>query len=184
MATSLFQKLFASIAKPNLKAIRTKAEHGDAEAQFSLGLKYSSGHADAHGFAEAVRWYRKAAEQNHSRAQFNLGIMFAQGQGVVKDDAAALIWIRKAAENGEVGAQHDLGIRYQRSSLRYSKMEKMDAADSRIEAYKWLHLAAVQGDKGSAAACEQVMLGMSRAEVTEGSHRVAAFFDGKPQPAN
>jgi TPR repeat protein len=181
MATSLFQKLFASIAKPNLKAIRTKAEHGDAEAQFSLGLKYSSGHGDAHGFAEAVRWYRKAAEQNHSLAQFNLGTMFAQGQGVVKDDAAALTWIRKAAESGEAGAQHDLGIQSQRSSLRHSKM---DATDSRIEAYKWLHLAAVQGYKGSAAACEQVMLGMSRAEVTEGNHRVAAFLDRKPQPAN
>jgi TPR repeat protein len=53
--------------------------------------------------------------------------------------------------------------------------DQMDCVESRIEAYKWFHLAAAQGYKGSAAACERVTLGMTREEVTDGNQRAAAF---------
>jgi TPR repeat protein len=56
----------------------------------------------------------------------------------------------------------------------------MDCAESRVEAYKWFHLAAAQGYKGSDAACERVTLGMTREEVVDGNQRTAAFVVRKP----
>jgi TPR repeat protein len=47
--------------------------------------------------------------------------------------------------------------------------------ESKIEAYKWLHLAAAQGFQGSEAACETVALVMTREEVADGNRRAAAF---------
>ncbi len=52
--------------------------------------------------------------------------------------------------------------------------------ESKIEAYKWLQLAAAQGYKGSAEACDRVALGMTREEVTEGDQGAAAFVATKP----
>src|SRR5207249_3160915 len=106
--------------------------------------------------------------QNHCLAQFNLGMMLAQGQGMPRDDAAALTWFRKAAEGGDGGAQYLLGMRYHRSSV---DALQTDATESRIEAYKWFRVSAAQGYKGSDAARERVILGMTREEVTEGNHR-------------
>ena len=121
---------------------------------------------------QAAHWYRKAADQSHALAQFNLGVMYARGQGVDRDDATAGMWLGKAAQQGDAGAQYHLGMRHHRASIG---SQPRDAVESRVEAFKWLHLAAAQGYKGSVAACEFVTLGMTREEVTDGNHRRAAF---------
>lgn len=157
--------------------MRVKAEQGDADAQFGLGLRYGAAQGVSQDFVQAAEWYRKAANQNHVLAQFNLGLMYAKGQGMPRDDAAALVWIRKAAEAGDAGAQFNMGTRYHRASLDGLQM---DAAESKIEAFKWLHLAAAQGYRGSAAAFEMVTLTMSLQEVTEGNQRAATFAVGRP----
>jgi TPR repeat protein len=151
-----------------------KAEEGDAEAQFGLGLKFANG--EAQDYLQAAQWYRKAADQNHSLAQFNLGMMYAQGQGMAPDEGEAVRWIRRAAEQGDAAAQFNLGSRYHRASV--SGLE-MDAAESRIEAYKWFQLAAAQGYKNSLLTCEPVTLRMTHDDVAEGNDRVATFV-----PAN
>jgi TPR repeat protein len=56
----------------------------------------------------------------------------------------------------------------------------LDTLEPRVEAYKWLQLAATQGYKGSAEACERVTLGMSRDEVAEGNRRTVEFVPHKP----
>ena len=48
--------------KPEIDALRARAEQGDAPAQFALGVMY----------AEAVRWYGLAAEQGHARTGIRL----------------------------------------------------------------------------------------------------------------
>jgi uncharacterized protein len=157
--------------------LRAKADGGDAEAQFDLALHYSSAEGEELDFALAARWYRKAAEQDHLLAQYNLGVMFARGQGMPRDDGAAEEWTRKAAEGGDAGGQYDLGVRYHRASV---DRLRLGAVESRIEAYKWFHLAAAQGYRDSGTACERVSLTMSRVEVDEGNRRVAAFVARKP----
>ena len=172
MKTSWFFRFFQQIApKSSYVSALNKAENGDAEAQFGLGLRFSldGNHQD---LPQAAEWYRKAAGQNHQLAQYNLGIMLSRGQGIEKDDSAALTWMQRAAESGDPGAQFNLGNRCQRSSMSGSEQ---DAAESRIEAYKWFSLASAQGYKDSVKFFERVTYGMSREEVTEGNQRVSAF---------
>lgn len=134
-----------------------------------------------------MEWYRKAADQGHAAAQLNLGLMYESGRGVARDDAEALSWMRKSADGGNAAAQHHLGVRCHRVSLR---ARQTDSREHRIEAYKWLYLAAAQGHRGSAAACERVTISMSRDEVFQGNQRVNSFvargaetFKVPPAPA-
>jgi TPR repeat protein len=161
------------------------APNGDpscADAQFVLGRRYDEG--DEPDFQQAMECYRKAAQQGHAAAQFNLGQMYAHGRGVPRDDAAALNWIRKAADGGNAAAQHDLGARCHRASLH---VRRVDFSEDRIEAYKWLYLAAAQHYHGSAVACERVTISMSSEEVMQGNQRANTFVPrvagtGKDRP--
>jgi TPR repeat protein len=171
------RKSSASAQESGSATVQTRADQGDADAQFSLGLRYGSAAGDALDFAQAARWYRKAADQDYPLAQYNLGVMFARGQGVPQDDAASAGWIRRAAEGGDAGGQYDLGVLCHRASVDPQRVGKVE---SRIEAYMWLHLAAAQGYKDSAAAWERLTITMTRAEVVEGNRRAAAFVAREP----
>jgi TPR repeat protein len=173
--TSWYRRFFPQSQKFDLKATRAKADQGDAEAQFALGLKYGIAEGEFQDLGQAAQWYRKAAEQNHALAQFNLGLMYAKGDGVPQDDAEAVRWIRMAAHQGDAGAQFDLGLRYQRASLWGLQL---DGLVSKIEAYKWLQLAATQGYKGSAEACGRATLSMTCEEVADGNRGAVAFVPG------
>jgi len=96
-----------------LAQLQTAAQSGDANAQFWLGLMYSSGQGVPQDYAQALSWYRKAAEQGEAHAQYSLGVMYYNGQGVPQDYAQAISWYRKAAEQGEAHAQNNLGFMYE-----------------------------------------------------------------------
>jgi TPR repeat protein len=93
-------------------AILAKANAGDANAQFNIGVLYDNGQGVAQDYKQAAAWYRKAAEQGRAEAQLNLGVMYARGDGVPKDYAEAVRWSRKAADQGNAGAQYNLGQDY------------------------------------------------------------------------
>ena len=57
----------------SIEAFRTRANAGDADAQFSLGVKYDNGEGVPQDDIEAASWYRQAAEQGIAAAQYNLG---------------------------------------------------------------------------------------------------------------
>ena len=171
-----YRKLFSRTPVLPVKSTRSSADEGDAEAQFALGIHFGAGEGALPDYPEAARWYRKAADQNHHLAQFNLGMMYALGQGMPPDDDASAGWMRRAADGGDVGAQFNLGMRCHRASISGPKAEK---AESRIEAFKWFHLAAAQGYLDSEACCERVTVDMTAADVTEGNKRAAAFTVGK-----
>ena len=157
-----------------LEATGAKAEGGDAEAQFSLGLRLAQD-GDAQNCVQAAHWYLKAADQNHARAQFNLGVMYATGQGVPHDDVLSLMWIGKAAHLGDPGAQYALGMRQWRISLDAGPE---NARESRIEAHKWFRLAAGKGHVGSEVNRDSLALRMTPEDVAEGGRRAAAFVTG------
>jgi hypothetical protein len=167
-----FRRLFCSAQKLQLENTQTEADHGDAEAQFSLGSRFANGDEATLDCAVAARWYLKAADQNHAKAQFNLGMMLAEGRGVPRDDTQAMLWILRAAEQGHAGAQHYLGQRHRRASF---KGVPENTLESNLEAYKWFRLAAAQGYEGSDAEFGSIALSMTREQVIEGNQRVAAF---------
>ena len=178
MQFSWYRKLFHRPARLGPNAAFAKADPGDAESQFALGVRYGNTTVPAPDFVQAAAWYRKAADQDHSPAQFNLGLMYARGQGVTQSDSEAVVWIRRAAEGGDAGAQFDLGTRHHRISVGKGEV---DAGENRIEAYKWMFLSAAQGYRGSEVACERITLGMTREEVVAGNQR-ASSFAARPNP--
>lgn len=115
---------------------QVRAEQGDTEAQFELGLLYFNGRRGRQDLGKAAEWVRKAAEQGHARAQFHLGKMFDNGKGVRKDDSQAAYWYRKAAEQGIAAAQNNLGVNYNRGE---------GVPKDFSEAVRWYRKAAEQG---------------------------------------
>jgi TPR repeat protein len=116
------------------------AIHGDADAQFALGLSYEFGKGVEQDYAIAVEWYKKAAEQGYSRAQRQLGHMYEVGHGVEINEKKSVEWYRKAAEQGYAEAQYYLGYMY------YSGKGVEQDYKTSIE---WNMMAAKQGYKYS-----------------------------------
>jgi hypothetical protein len=177
MVTPFFRRLFSRPQEPAVETTEVRAGNGDAEAQFSLGVKFA-GEGAAQDYPQAAQWYRKAADQSHPLAQFNLAVMYAAGQGMPRDEAKSKVWMQKAADQGDAGAQFNVGMKHHRASLDGLPAT---APESRIQAYKWLQLAAAQGYRGSAAAWAFVALTMTREDVADGGRRVAAFVPVHPQ---
>ena len=116
--------------------VRRRAEQGNADMQFNLGLIYDKGEYLAENDAEAVKWYRLAAAQGNADAQFNLGTKFTYGEGVPKNTAEAGRWFRFAADQGDAYAQSFLGSMYD---------DGEGVPENDAEAVKWFRLAADQG---------------------------------------
>ena len=62
-----------------MKALMNKANSGDPEAQFGLGVVYQQGLGVDKSEYEAMRWYRFAANSGHTEAQNNLAYLFETG---------------------------------------------------------------------------------------------------------
>jgi hypothetical protein len=96
-----------------IKALKAKAEKGDAESQNLLGIIYSSSTGlNISNDVESVEWYLKAAKQGNSSAQYELGRCYMSGIGVAQDQSVAVMWIRKAADKGDAQALNALGLSY------------------------------------------------------------------------
>jgi TPR repeat protein len=116
-----------------IQQYKQRAESGDADAQFEMGVLHQYGRGVRQDFAEALSLYRKAAAQGHNQAQSNLGILYASGQGVHKDYSEAIKWFTMAAEQGDAFAQNNLGRLYSMGE---------GVAQDYVAAYMWLDLAA------------------------------------------
>ena len=179
MDKSWYRKMFSRPQKPDPEVTPPNTDYGDADVQFSMGFKFANSEGATRDYAQAAEWYHKAADQSHSLAQFNLGMMYANGQGVTRNAAQSVMWFGRAARQGDAGAQFNLGESCHRASLQ-GKRE--DAPESRIEAYKWYRLAAVQGYKDSEAAYITLTLNMTREDVAAGNRRAAEFKVENPKP--
>lgn len=90
--------------KKAFQELKDMAEHGEARAQYDLGVLYDKGQGVPQSDKEAFHWYHMAAEQEDARAQYNLGLMYANGQGVQQDYLEAYYWINRAAAQGDKSA--------------------------------------------------------------------------------
>jgi uncharacterized protein len=181
MALSFFRRWIPQTEAAAAGAAQSKGLSTEAEALFQRGVGFATGQGQAQDYAQAAECYGLAAEQNHCLAQFNLAVMYAQGQGVLRDAAKSLLWMTRAAEAGDAGAQFKLGVQ-RHMACRDARMQGVPEA--RIEALKWVRLAAAQGYRGAEGACEYVALGMTREEVAEGDRRVQAFTATPALPPN
>ena len=87
--------------KPEFKSLLAKAEKGNIDAQFKVGLKYALGKDTSQDIEKAAQWYEKAAEKGHPIAQNNLGDLYIKGKdkkgkGIKQDVKKGLALMAKA----------------------------------------------------------------------------------------
>jgi TPR repeat protein len=76
------------------RLFRPLAEHGNAIAQYNLGVMYYKGEGVPQSYPNAVFWYRHAAWQGDASAQLGLGVLCYNGQGTVGSENS-IHWIRE-----------------------------------------------------------------------------------------
>jgi len=77
-----------------------KAESGNPDDQFHLGLHYQQGqHGFPKDYSEAAKWYRKAAEQGHAGAQLYLGVYLCN---VKQEVVEAYKWFELAKHGNDM----------------------------------------------------------------------------------
>lgn len=84
-----------------LEKFKPLAEHGNAQAQYNIGMMYRQGKGMPQDDKEAAAWLSKAAEQGYVEAQENLAVLYSQGRGVAQDWVQADKWFSIAAVSGK-----------------------------------------------------------------------------------
>ena len=83
------------------KLLKPRADEGNPEAQFNLGLYYFQGLGGDRNYAEAAKLFRGAAEQGHVMAANNLGAMNMDGRGIPRNLSEAWFWFAIVAHRGD-----------------------------------------------------------------------------------
>ena len=124
---------------------KVKAERGDPNGLYNLGVCYSTGRGVPVDPVLALLWWRKSAEKGYAPAMYNLGYCAIGGIGMAEDPVEGVAWYRKSAELGHVPALCNLGICYE---------DGVGVPVNLPEAAKWLRKAAEQGDAAAAVRLE------------------------------
>jgi len=77
-----------------------RAQNGDADAQYQLGLAYFNGHDTIQDYEEAAKWLELAAQSNHASAQYRLGLIYKTGLGTDADLEKSYMWLNLSAAAG------------------------------------------------------------------------------------
>ncbi len=157
--------------KTAFQEFKPLAEHGNAGAQYNIGLMYLEGKGVTKDYVEAVKWYKKAAEQGNAEAQSNLGVMYANGLGVPQDYAEAAKWFKKAAEQGNAGAQYNIGLMYVLGE---------GVPKDFVMAYMWLDLAAAKGIEAAVKNRSILEKDMTPEQITEAQRLSREFKVNSP----
>src|SRR5260370_7946641 len=77
--------LMSKSSRVDIKALMNKANSGDPEAQFGLGVVYQQGLGVDKSEYEAMRWYRFAANSGPTEAQNNLAYLYKTASHALKN---------------------------------------------------------------------------------------------------
>lgn len=90
------------------KWYKSAADLGNADAQFTTGLYYSSGRIVTQDYKTAFEYFTQSANQGNKLAMYSLGMDYQYGEGTEKNLEKAEYWYRKAAEKGHTAAKNKL----------------------------------------------------------------------------
>jgi TPR repeat protein len=119
--------------KKTLKLLRSKANNGDALAQYKLGLYWIKKEKN---YLKAATWFKLAAVQDLKEAQYSLAILYDTGFGLKKDENQAFLWYHAAANNHHPMAQFNLANFY---------LERENGKGNLESALRWFELASKNG---------------------------------------
>jgi len=156
-----------------LANLRTKAEKGDVNAEYSLGICYSDGKLGlVKDDNEAMKWYRKAAEQNVAEAEVLVGIDCVKSHDASEDvnvrsryATEAIKWFSKAAEQNDGLGQLLLSTCYEHGE---------GVVQDIVEAYKWALLAAAYYN--TTEQNSKLESSLSLVQIEEGKRRASVFL--------
>jgi len=89
------------LEKKAFNELLDKAQKGDKESQFELGIAYYSGEGTQRNLEEAVKWFMLATEKGDVFAPFVLWLAYLNGKGVQQNFEEALKWLHLAAERDD-----------------------------------------------------------------------------------
>ncbi len=134
--------------------LRAKAEGGDGDAMFQLGMMYDLGEVGLpKDFKQAAVWLRRGHNVNHAACSVVLGANYGTGRGVEKSPLMALYLYTVAAQNGSEHACFCMGkdFAYGHCGMKKDEQEaarwftamktasKRDSCDEdRADAAEWL----------------------------------------------
>jgi len=84
------------------------AEHGNLDAEFTLGTRLMKGTGVTRNPTEAVKWWRHAAEHGYAKAQNDLGYAIEKGDAGKTDLVEACMWFLLAVKGDVAQAQTNL----------------------------------------------------------------------------
>lgn len=127
--------------KIDLEALTKKAQQGDRQAQYDLGMVYYAGKEEIpRNIKLGAEWFLKSAQQGQAEAQFAIGRCYFHGRGVPKDKALGARWYSEAAKQNHKQAAYVLGDCY----FLGEGVER-----DHTESMKWFSKAAALGEKGA-----------------------------------
>ncbi len=165
------QEAQTPISPAELAALTTKAQQGDAQAEFTLGVGYFTGAAGSVDHGKAVAWLQKSADAGHAYAQANLASLYISGVGVPKDDVAAFSYFQKAAMAGLAKAQDNVAYMYA-VGMGVDQNYKM--------AYVWYDLASRNGMPEDAQMRDTALMNMPLNEIDNARKLAGALDPHKP----
>jgi len=125
-----------------LTARRQRAESGDADAQYDLGVAYANGYGVPQDYARSALWYLKGAQQGLAKAQHELGSLYLSGQGVETDRAEALMWLGLEEASVASTEKEALGAAIRKLA---ATMTRKEVAEAQKRARQWVRESARRG---------------------------------------
>lgn len=147
------------------KLYRTRAESGDAEAQYRMGMMLRFGWGVDKDIDGAVKQLRGAAERQHPLAQAELGTLYRLGRGVKEDPVEAARLLRAAAAAGVGMAQLSIGRMYR---------DGHGVPKDYVEAYAWLTAAGSNNVMDGLAHRAAIAKDMSEEQLAQANKLAAA----------
>ncbi len=120
----------------SIEAIKAKAEAGDADAQYHLGLHYETIIGDAGSKLFASKWYLQAHFNGHIRATGRLGVLCLSCRVPAMTAEDGLKLLLKAAEAGDANSQALIAQCYSFGLLKDS--EEVVPKVDRDVLFRWL----------------------------------------------
>lgn len=131
----------------NAKELEARANSGDADAQYELGVRYEEGNGVLPNSQLAIEWLKKAEAQGHVNASYKLATAFAFGVDTEQDFERAMPHYERAAMAGHVDAQYMMGL-----ALHHGLAGMTNYDDARA----WYLRASDQGHKEAASKLQEL----------------------------
>ncbi|MGI9549186.1 MAG: tetratricopeptide repeat protein, partial [Bdellovibrionales bacterium] len=103
-----------------VKQLESKAQQGDAEFQFLLGLSYYKRFTRS-SHKKALNWLEKASLQQHFKAKYYLARLYMDGKAAPQDEKKAIQLMSESATQGFELAEYIFGLWLNENFIKLGK---------------------------------------------------------------